>query len=144
MEEKPYIFQKRNDKRYEFYSKSEEKEIKKLVIFSERSNGGTYNLALLDVLEDGQYSDLSETNNNDFQTVMATVIDILKDFLNEFPDKIVTFKGSDERRQRLYRIIIARELKSIIEHFNVFGLINENVEEFEQNVKYKLFIIKKR
>ena len=34
MEEKPYIFQKRNDKRYEFYSKSEEKEVKKLVIFS--------------------------------------------------------------------------------------------------------------
>jgi hypothetical protein len=138
MEEKSYIFQKRNDKRYEFYSKSEEKEVKKLVIFSERSNGGTYNLALLDVLENGQYSDLSETNNNDFQTVMATVIDILKDFLNEFPDKIVTFKGSDERRQRLYRIIIARELKSINEHFNIFGLINENVEEFEQNVKYKL------
>jgi hypothetical protein len=144
MEEKPYIFQKRNDKRYEFYSRSEEKEVKKLVIFSERSNGGTYNLALLDVLEDGQYSDLSETNNNDFQTVMATVIDILKDFLNEFPDKIVTFKGSDERRQRLYRIIIARELKSINEYFNIFGLIDENVEEFEQNVKYKLFIIKKR
>lgn len=144
MEEKPYIFQKRNDKRYEFYSKSEEKEVKKLVIFSERNNGGTYNLALLDVLENGQYSDLSETNNNDFHTVMATVIDILKDFLNEFPDKIVTFKGSDERRQRLYRIIIARELKSINEHFNIFGLINENVEEFEQNVKYKLFIIKKR
>ncbi|MEY4539928.1 MAG: hypothetical protein RLZZ306_1685 [Bacteroidota bacterium] len=138
MEEKSYIFQKRNDKRYEFYSKSEEKEVKKLVIFSERSNGGTYNLALLDVLENGQYSDLSETNNNDFQTVMATVIDILKDFLNEFPDKIVTFKGSYERRQRLYRIIIARELKSINEHFNIFGLINENVEEFEQNVKYKL------
>jgi hypothetical protein len=144
MEEKPYIFQKRNDKRYEFYSRSEEKEVKKLVIFSERSNGGTYNLALLDVLEDGQYSDLSETNNNDFQTVMATVIDILKDFLNEFPDKIVTFKGSDERRQRLYRIIIARELKSINEYFNIFGLIDENVEEFEQNIKYKLFIIKKR
>jgi hypothetical protein len=144
MEEKTYTFQKRNDKRYEFYSRSEEKEVKKLVIFSERSNGGTYNLALLDVLEDGQYSDLSETNNNDFQTVMATVIDILKDFLNEFPDKVVTFKGSDERRQRLYRIIIARELKSINEHFNIFGLINENVEEFEQNVKYKLFIIKKR
>jgi hypothetical protein len=144
MEEKPYIFQKRNDKRYEFYSRSEEKEVKKLVIFSERSNGGTYNLALLDVLGDGQYSDLSETYNNDFQTVMATVIDILKDFLNEFPDKVITFKGSDERRQRLYRIIIARELKSINEHFNIFGLINENVEEFEQNVKYKLFIIKKR
>jgi hypothetical protein len=143
MEEKPYTFQKRNDKRYEFYSKSEEKEVKKLVIFSERSNGGTYNLALLDVLEDGQYSDLSETNNNDFQTVMATVIDILKDFLNEFPDKIVTFKGSDERRQRLYRIIIARELTSISKTFNIFGLINGNIEEFKQNIKYELFIIKK-
>ncbi len=66
-----------------------------------------YNLALLDVLEGGHYSDLSETNNIDFQLVMATVIDILKDFLHEFPDKIVTFKGSDERRQRLCRIIIA-------------------------------------
>jgi len=144
MEEKSYIFQKRNDKRYEFYSKSQEREVKKVVVFSERGNGGVYNLALLDVLENGQYSDLSETNNNDFQMVMATVIDILKDFLNEFPDKIVTFKGSDERRQRLYRIIIARELTTINESFNVFGLINKNIEEFEQNIKYELFIIKKR
>lgn len=144
MEEKSYIFQKRNDKRYEFYSKSQEREVKKVVVFSERGNGGVYNLALLDVLENGQYSDLSETNNNDFRMVMATVIDILKDFLNEFPDKIVTFKGSDERRQRLYRIIIARELTTINESFNVFGLINKNIEEFEQNIKYELFIIKKR
>lgn len=144
MEEKSYIFQKRNDKRYEFYSKSQEREVKKVVVFSERGNGGVYNLALLDVLENGQYSDLSETNNNDFRMVMATVIDILKDFLNEFPDKIVTFKGSDERRQRLYRIIIARELTTINESFNVFGLINKNIEEFEQNIEYELFIIKKR
>lgn len=144
MEEQPYKFSKREDKRYEFYSESENRKVKKLVIFSGRDDNQVYNLALLDVLEDGQYSDIVVTNNNDFQTVMATVIDILKDFLNEFPQKIVTFRGSDERRQRLYRIIITRELNIIKQNFSVFGLKNENVEIFEPNKEYELFIITKR
>jgi hypothetical protein len=144
MEEQPYKFSKREDKRYEFYSESENRKVKKLVIFSGRDDNQVYNLALLDVLEDGQYSDIVVTNNNDFQTVMATVIDILKDFLNEFPQKIVTFRGSDERRQRLYRIIITRELDIIKQNFSVFGLKNENVEIFEPNKEYELFIITKR
>ncbi|PWK21452.1 hypothetical protein LV89_03745 [Arcicella aurantiaca] len=144
MEEKPYKFSKREDKRYEFYSESENRKVKKLVIFSGRDDNHVYNLALLDVLEDGQYSDIIVTNNNDFQTVMATVIDILKDFLNEFPQKIVTFRGSDERRQRLYRIIITRELDIIKQSFSVFGLKNEHIELFEPNKEYELFIITKR
>jgi hypothetical protein len=44
----------------------------------------------------------------------------------------------------LYRIIIARELTAINKSFHIFGLINENIEKFEQSVKYELFIIKSR
>ncbi|GAB2569382.1 hypothetical protein GCM10027190_19240 [Spirosoma areae] len=97
---------------------------------------------MLDLLDDGSESDLSITNNDDLRTVMATVMPIVDNFLTKFPDKIVTFSGSDERRTRLYRIVISRGLDKIQKRFLVSGqLDNGQAERFQPNENYRRFFI---
>ncbi len=145
MNEKPYPFKKiKTEFRYEFVSISESKEVKKIVVLTETKNEDIYNLALLDVVDDETVSDISETKNKDMNTVMATVISIIGDFLNEHPQKLVLFRGSDDRRQRLYRIIISRELEVIKRSYNIFGQLPNKVEVFEIGKTYTAYIIGKR
>lgn len=146
MEEKAYSFSLvRTEFRYEFFSTSTEKIVKKVVLFTETSANMVYNLALLDELENGELSDISETNNNDLVMVMATVIQIVDEFLKIKPEYFVIFKGSDERRQRLYRIIISRELLKIQKKFDIFGGIGEDfIADFEPNKEYDFYIIRQK
>lgn len=143
MEEKPYPFARtRTEFRYEFISSSTEKEVKKVVIFTESSASNVFNLALLDDLGNDNYSDITESNNNDMNTVMATVIKIIDDFLNTKPNSFVIFRGSDARRQRLYRIIISRELVKIQEKFEVRGVIGDDIiVDFVPNKPFDYFVI---
>ena len=144
MTEDSYPFRiKAIDIRYEFTSISAEKSVPKAVVLSQITTD-IFNMALLDVLEDESLSDdLVVTNNQDLRTVMATVMRILDDFLNRFPDKTVFFQGSDDRRTRLYRIVISRELHLIQKQFKVFGLIDEQAELFSANRPYEGFYINK-
>lgn len=146
MEEKAYSFSlARTEFRYEFFSTSTEKVVKKVVLFTETSASMVYNLALLDELENGELSDVSETNNNDLVMVMATVIQIVEEFLKIKPEYFVIFKGSVERRQRLYRIIISRELLKIQKKFDIFGGISEDsIVNFEPNKEYDFYIIRQK
>ena len=147
MEENPYPFYLKNlEARYEFDSVSNEKIVRKAVTFTQTPIEDIYNLALLDILADGKESDMAVSNNQDLSTVLATVIKIIEEFLNKFPEKIVTFKGSDDRRTRLYRIVISKEIYKIQEKFMVLGLLeNGEYELFQVNQSYRAFlIIKKR
>lgn len=77
--------------------------------------------------------------------VMATVIQIVEEFLKIKPEYFVIFKRSDERRQRLYRIIISRELLKIQKKFDIFGGIGEDsIVNFEPNKEYDFYIIRQK
>ncbi|MFN3848382.1 MAG: DUF6934 family protein [Spirosomataceae bacterium] len=127
---------------YEFESKSASKTVLKRVVFSEYQ-ANVFNLALLDVLPDGETSDISESKNNDIRIILATVIRIISDFFNQNPNVIITFRGNDHRRQRLYRLVIGRELSVIEAKFRIFGLIDGVIERFEPDKHYEVFIIQK-
>lgn len=144
MNEVPYSFEPpRIDFRYEFISVSKQKQVKKVVHFSPTDVEGLYNLALLDVLYDGKTSDLTETNNKDMNTVLATVVQIIIDFFDKNPTNFVFIQGSDARRQRLYQIVINRELELIQKHFRVLGYDGKNIEVFQSGQPYEYFIISK-
>jgi hypothetical protein len=145
MEEQKYPFSLiQRELRYEFWSRSEEKEIKKIVIFTEVSydEDNFYNLALLDELSNGELSDISESRNNDMKTVLATVFGITNDFLTKNPNAIVAFKGSDYRRHRLYRIALNREMERLSKRFVIAGYTDGQVFPFEINGEYEQFLIK--
>ncbi|MCE7042572.1 DUF6934 family protein [Dyadobacter sp. CY312] len=142
MNEDSYPFRlSRNEFRYEFVSKSERKEVRKVVLFSQTESPEIYNLALLDLLENGTLSDISETNNEDLKTVLSTVYKIIEDFLHTNPYYLVVFRGSDERRQRLYRIAISRELTNLSKKYRILGVIQEDISLFKKNESYDFYLI---
>ena len=120
MEEQKYPFNLvQRELRYEFWSRSKEKSIKKIVIFTKvgYKEDNFYNLALMDELADGELSDISESRNSDMKTILATVFAIADDFLTKNSDSVIVFKGSDARRHRLYRIALNREIDKISDFF---------------------------
>jgi hypothetical protein len=146
MEEQKYPFKLiQPELRYEFWSRSEEKEIKKIVIFTKigYKEDNFYNLALMDELANGDLSDISESRNNDMKTILATVFGIANDFLIKNPDAVIAFKGSDERRHRLYRIALNREIDRLSDKFIIAGYTNGEVYPFEVNGVYQQFLIQK-
>ncbi len=130
-----------NQFRYEFESVSEEKIVRKVVVFQETRLSAFYNLALLDLLDSGKESDSSITDNQDLRIVMATVMRIVADFLNQFPSYRVYFKGNDQRKTRLYRIVIGREISQLRETFNVAGETDGKLVRFEPNTDYEGFVV---
>ncbi len=146
MQEKSYPFSLSGTEfRYEFESTSLTKTIKKVVLFTAVDEERQFfNLALLDVLSNGQTSDVSESKNQDMITILATVVKITIDFFEKNQRAIVLFQGSEQRRQRLYRILVTRELIAIQEKFNIFGSLGDQVEPFKSNSPYDFFLITKR
>lgn len=129
---------------YKFESISANKKILKTVLLTSAGAGNIYNLALLDPLGDGKFSDQIESRNGDLRVVLATVFQIVNDFLTKFPEAMVAFRGSDARRQRLYRIAITRELSNISGTFDVYGITEDYmIVQFESNVNYQHYLIKK-
>ena len=149
MNEPAYPFRVSDDAlSYAFDSISEVKIIHKAVEFRPFSvNPIFYNLALLDVNDDGTADDLVASNNQDMKRVLATVFRSMLTFFDRYPNKLIYFNGSDESglRNRLYRILIARELEEIQKMFEVHGrLANGNYEEFVPNKPYIGFIFQLR
>lgn len=145
MEEKYYQFERPiSEIRYDFKSVSNEKKVSKRVIFTTSNYQNFYNLALVDVFEDGRLSDITETRNKDMVTVLATVIKIIEEFFTQYSEAFIIFQGSDKRRQRLYRLIISREMSDIQKKFIVLGGFDESQPEpFQPNQQYDYFIISK-
>ncbi len=145
MNEKPYPFSlTRTEFRYEFVSVSQNKAVQKVVLFTQTDSPLIFNLALLDLLENGKMSDVSVTNNDDLRTVLATVIKIIGDFLNKNQYRFVVFRGSDDRRQRLYRIVIGRELELLQESFQIWGVVDNELTIFELNKEMDFYLIGKK
>nr|WP_019940065.1 hypothetical protein [Dyadobacter beijingensis] len=68
----------------------------------------------MDVLPDRELSDIaSDENSLDLKKVMATGAECIRLFLKKNPDAELQIRANTPEKNRLYRIIIARELSSI-------------------------------
>ncbi len=133
--------------RYNFTSVSTAKEVEKIVRFSATSYEGIYNLSLLDRWADGgESSDKAETKNKDMDKVLATVLQIVVDFLDKNPDWVVYIEGSEAKRKRLYQILLNREYDQLKEKYKILGIFDgyNEVEPFEKAKNYDSFMISKR
>ncbi len=129
---------------FQFESVGPNGNILKVVQFTpHNSNGVTYfNLGFGDWKEQEQrINDLSVTNNNDREKVLATVAATVIDFLDKFPDMIVYMQGSTPSRTRLYQIGISANYDEIASLLNVYGFFNGQWEEFERNRNYEAFLV---
>lgn len=144
MDEQPYVFREDGAFVYRFESVSTEWLVQKVVLITETNQANTFNLALLDQLENDELSDTSVIDNDDLITVLATVFRIAADFLNRVIGSSLVFRGSDARRDRLYRIALSRELVRLNQVYEVYDFNGEQFIVFEPNQLYYGFLIRKR
>lgn len=130
---------------FSFVSEGPQGKIPKLIKYSKMGKGRIYNLGFGDIdARSGAIDDLSRTDNQDTDIVLATVVQTVLAFTTLYPGSLIYAKGSTPARTRLYQMGIARFLEDITRDFEVFGLIGDTWEEFERGRRYEAFIAERR
>ncbi|REA61338.1 hypothetical protein DSL64_12905 [Dyadobacter luteus] len=100
-----------------------------------------YNLALLDFDPIAQnYTDQNVTDNGDMPEVLATVMAIIQDYLNQHPERKVYLVGNSRSRTRLYQIAISKVIDQMSD-IAVLGYYNSGWIQFEPNMLFESFLI---
>jgi hypothetical protein len=103
------------------------------------------NLALLDYdPATNDYSDQPITDNGDMAEVIATVISIIKRFLDSNPGQKIYFEGNTPARTRLYQIAISKVYDPEHSDLLISGYKNNHWTSFEPNVSFEGFLIEKK
>lgn len=129
---------------FQFESIGTNGKVLKIIQFTpHNSNGVTYfNLGFGDWNESAKkIDDLSVTNNNDSEKVLATVAATVLEFLSNFPDMMVYAQGSTPSRTRLYQMGIATNYNKVSSLLNIYGFINGKWENFQRSRNYEAFLV---
>lgn len=131
--------------RFEFISEGPKGAIRKLIEFQETTSPGVFNLAFGDYnSETKEIDDLSVSDNGDTEKVLATVVNAVYTFFNEYPDVFVYATGSTKARTRLYRMGIVRFYEEMKKDFYLYGRIGDDFVEFEIGIEYEGFLAQKK
>jgi hypothetical protein len=144
MEQPSYDFNQIHESLSFSFESTGKRNVEKRVIFQKLGLDNYYQLALVDLKEDGTFDDKIVNNNWDRDTVLATVFQILNYFLTISPDVVVLFAGRTESRTRLYQIALNSELEKASKFFNILGFNNNLFESFVKNKTYEAFAISKK
>lgn len=143
-----YPFQLIRPRRYIFVSTGKRR-IEKIVDFVPLGVNNFINMGFGDLLPDGSIDDKANSNNGDIVKIMATVIDILRHFTNQYPNAQIYFEGSTKERTKLYDRILRTYYPIFNKNFDIAGIveIDDDIQivqyERSANKTYIAFIIKR-
>ena len=100
-----------------------------------------YNLALVDILPNGEVSDLSVSDNKDMPKILATVFQSILYFFEVKPQASIFIQGSTPSRIRLYQIAISKYLHEFEQKFEIWGFVGNEMELFLKGKNYEIFVI---
>ena len=104
----------------------------------------TYNLAFGILKPDNTIDDEIENNNNDRNTILTTVFDIVSAFTSRYPNSVIYFTGSSPARNRLYRMAISVNFRFLSEFYKIWGDTKDGkLELFRPSRDYNAFLIKR-
>jgi hypothetical protein len=133
---------------FEFESSGPKGLVKKVVRYSPRNvEGMTYfNLGFGDWNEaEGRIDDVSTTNNQDTQKVLATVAATVLEFTAAYPDMLVYAEGSTPARTRLYQMGISANLAQIEPILEIYAFKNGvGWEPFQIGTNYEAFMARRK
>jgi hypothetical protein len=130
---------------FAFTSEGPQGEKKKIIQFSEMDEAGVYNLAFGDWNPIAQkLEDRVVSNNGDRERILATVVAAVYLFTNINPDCRIFFSGSTPARTRLYQMGITKYVQQALADFEIWGNKDSNWENFQVNVMYNAFLIRRK
>jgi len=130
---------------FEFISEGTNGAIPKLIKYSETNLKGMYNLAFGDKNpETGEIDDKVISNNGDSEKVLATVVATVYAFSDKHPGSWIFATGSTKARTRLYRMGITRYIDEIKSDFEIYGLKENEWEEFLKEIEYEAFLVRRK
>jgi len=144
----PYPYEQTQTKQFVFLSVGI-KRIEKMVEFTPIGKNNIVNLGFGDKRSDGTIDDKVNSNNGDIVKVLATVIEILRNYTSRFPTTVVHFEGSSEERNRLYCRIIRTYYSQFSKEFTVLAVAiranKRKIVPFDPtiNEEYSAFLIKR-
>ena len=146
MNQPAYAFESSEDSLlFRFDSVSEDRRVAKLIVYAPIPQlKSVYNLALLDLRNDGTTDDLSVSNNQDMPHILATVAQTMLQFFGRYPGSTIAFSGSTSARTRLYRIAISQNLSLVEPILTIEGFQDGVTELFQPNRPYEAFFIRLR
>ncbi len=101
-----------------------------------------YNLGFGDIADNSsEINDLSITDNQDRDKVLATVVNSVYKFSERHPKAKIYITGSTDARIRLYRIVIDKYFDELSETFTIKGITKNGIFSFEKNMPYEAFLI---
>ena len=130
---------------FEFISEGPKGLIHKLVRFQPTNLKDVYNLAFGDKdHKTGNIDDTVISNNKDSEKVLATVVATVYAFTDKYSDVWIYATGSTKSRTRLYRMGITKFISEVVDDFEVLGERNDEWENFEKNVEYEGFLVRRK
>ncbi len=138
---------------FTFISNGTNGAVDKAIKYTPTKNENVYNLAFGDIIsisEDGAKIEVDDTAiSGDRDLVLTTVASSIYKFTNDYPNRKVIFKGSNEARTRLYRRAITINYDEISKDFNIFGVIKREdgtlvQEDFDPNINWFAYLIERK
>jgi hypothetical protein len=130
---------------FQFVSKGPKGNISKIIEFTETNLVGFYNLSFGDKdNETGKLNYKVITNNGDSEKILATVVSAIYAFTDKYPNVWVYATGGTNARTRFYRMGINKYLNEVNKDFYIYGEIDENWHEYDKDIDYEGFAIKRK
>ena len=128
---------------YEFDSTGQRGKIRKIVKFIKVGKLDYFHFGFGDLDDNtGIVDDSIISNNGDTALILATLGEIIANFIHDFPSAWIYAKGNTNTRNRLYRIIISKNLSIIEDKYLLFRLLKGFWQPYKPNQNYTAFLLK--
>ncbi len=128
---------------YEFESIGPTRKILKVARFT-KIGEDLYNFGFGDVdPTTGIISDTVVSNNKDGDKVLATIANIIVNFLTAYPNAEVFIKGTNDARTRRYQMGISRYIDEISHTLEILGYYEGVWVLFKKGINFQAFIGRK-
>ncbi len=128
----------------DFISKGKYGNIFKRIVFTATEVENVYNLSFGDIDEYGEINDFNISGNGDRNKILATVADVVKNYTQKFPERLIVFKGSTNERTRLYRMAIGLNFEELSAEFEIYAFVKDELLLFTRNMELTAFLIKRK
>jgi len=138
----PYPYERIHAAQYIFFSLGKTR-IQKVVDFVPYGIHNVIHFGFGDLRPDGSIDDKANSNNGDIVKVLATIIEILREFTSHHPETAIYFRGSTLERTRLYTRIIKTYYAEFNKEFKLLVMIGDEdknqIQEFDPMSSTEIF-----